>query len=124
MKWLLARKSKKISNEIEQNKTEHDFDRKTAMISALSSWDVGNYEFIISNVLLSEQDLLEKADSIKRFGYLPLGKELNSQNGIGKDQHKFLNVQINVNNNNREDGCQDRRRCRDKRWWNNKQCTQ
>ena len=46
--------------------------------------------------------MLEKAATIKRFEYSPLGKELKAQTDIAKDQYSFFKNQINVNNNNRE----------------------
>ena len=39
-----------------------------------------------------KKDLLEKAATIKRFEYSPLGKELKAQTDIAKDQYKFLNI--------------------------------
>ena len=45
--------------------------------------------------VLLEKDLLEKAATIKRFGYSPLGKELKAQTGVAQDQKKLFNDQIN-----------------------------
>ena len=49
-------KSKKINNKIRANKTQYD--RQTAKISALSSQNVGKYEF------LTRQDVLPETRSI------------------------------------------------------------
>ena len=45
-----------------------------------------------------KKDLSEKAATIKRFEYSPLGKELKAQTDIAKDQYKFFKHQMNVNN--------------------------
>ena len=47
--------------------------------------------------------MLEKAATIIRFKYLPLGKELKALTGIAKNQYKIFKDQMNVNKNNRED---------------------
>ena len=43
---------------------------------ALSSGNVGKYEFLTSEYVLPEKGLLEKAATIKRFEYSPLCSEL------------------------------------------------
>ena len=48
------------NNKIEQNKAQYDLDRKAAKISALSSRNVGKYEFLTSTDVL-----LEKVAAIK-----------------------------------------------------------
>ena len=53
---------------MEQNKAQYDLDRQTAEISALLSGKVSKYEF------LTCKDLLQKAGTMKRFEYSPLGK--------------------------------------------------
>ena len=45
-------------------------------MSALLSEDFSKYEFLTSKDVLTEKDLLEKAATIKRFEYYPLGSEL------------------------------------------------
>ena len=40
---------------------------------ALSSGNVCEYDFLTSEFVLPEKDLLEKAATIKRFDYSPLG---------------------------------------------------
>ena len=42
----ISEKIKAINNKIEQNKTQHNLDRQTHTISALSSADVSKYEFL------------------------------------------------------------------------------
>ena len=51
-------------------------------MSALSSRNVGKYEFLTSKDVLPEKDLLEKAAAIERFEYSSLGSELKKQTGI------------------------------------------
>ena len=57
-----------------------------------------------SEDVLSEKVLLGKATTIKRFQYSPLGSELKKQTDIPKHQYKFFKDQMNIINNNREDG--------------------
>ena len=72
-------KIKGIKNKIEQTKAQHNLDRQTAKIFALSSENVSKYEFSTGKDVLLEKGLLEKAAAIKRFKYSPLGKELKAQ---------------------------------------------
>ena len=46
--------------------------------------------------------MLEKAATIKRFEYSPLGSELKKQTGIAKGQYKLLMEHKNVIDNNKE----------------------
>ena len=56
--------------------------KKSGKISALSSGNVSKYEFLtgksVKDVLL-KKDLLEKAATLKRFEYSPLGSDLKSK---------------------------------------------
>ena len=70
---------------------------------ALSSGNIGKYEFLTGKDVLAEKGLLEKAATVKRFGYSTFSSELKKQTDIAKDQYKFYKDQMNVNNNNRED---------------------
>ena len=54
---------------------------------ALSSGNVGKYEFLTGKKLLPEKKLLEKAATIKSFEYFPLRKELKSQTDIIKKKY-------------------------------------
>ena len=81
----ISKKIKTTDNKIEQNKTQYDLDTKTFKISALLSRNVSKYEFLISKDVLPENNLLEKAATIKRFEYSSLGSELEKQTGIAKD---------------------------------------
>ena len=47
--------------------------------------------------------MLEKADTIKRSEYSPLGNELKNQADIAKDQYKLFKDQTIAIINNRED---------------------
>ena len=66
-------------NKIEQNKAQFNLDRQTAKISALSTGNVSKYKFLTGKVVLPGKDLLEKAATMKRFKYSPLGKELKAE---------------------------------------------
>ena len=86
----ISEKIKAINNKIEQSKAQYNLDRQNAKISALSSGNVAKYEFLTGKDVLPENDLLEKAVKMKRFGYRPLGKELKVQTDIGKKQYQGL----------------------------------
>ena len=64
-----CKKIKTIDNKIEQNKAQYNLDRQTVMVSALSSGNVGKYEFLAGQDILPEKELLEKTGTIKRFEY-------------------------------------------------------
>ena len=84
----VSEKIKTINNKIEQNKAQYDLDRQTAKISPLLSGKVSKYEFLTGKDVLLSKDLLEKADTMKRFEYSPLGKELKAQTDIAKKSIK------------------------------------
>ena len=75
-KKTVSEKIKTIDTKIEQNKAQHNFHRQTATILALSSGNVSKYELLTGKDVLPEKDLLEKAATIKRFEFVPLGSEL------------------------------------------------
>ena len=77
-------KIKTINNTIKQNKAQYNLDRQTAKISAFSSGNVGKYEFQTGKDVLPEKYLLEKAATIKKFEYSPLGSELKKQTELEK----------------------------------------
>ena len=62
--------------------------RQTAKILALLSGNVCEYDFLTSEFVLPEKNLLEKAATIKRFDYSPLGSELKKQTDIVKNSIK------------------------------------
>ena len=53
-----SKRIKTINNKIEQNKAQYNLDRPTAKMSALSSGNVGKYEFLTSEGVLNEKGLL------------------------------------------------------------------
>ena len=55
---------------------------------ALSSGNVGKYEFLTGEDVLPEKGLLIKAATIRRFEYSPLGIELEKQINISKKQYQ------------------------------------
>ena len=69
--------------------SKRDLKRETGAISALSSRNVGKYEFLTSKDVLPKKDFLEKAATIKRFEYSPLGKGLKAQTDIAKNNIKY-----------------------------------
>ena len=70
----ISEKSIAINNKIHQNKAQYNLDKQTVKILALSWGNVSKYEFLTSKDVLTEKDLLEKAATLKRFEYSPLGK--------------------------------------------------
>ena len=87
----ICEKIKGINNKIKQNTAQYDLDKQTAKISASSSVNVGNYEFLTGKNVLPDKALLEKAAALKIFEYLPLGKELKKQIGVAEKHQKFDN---------------------------------
>ena len=83
----ISDKIKTINNKIEQRKAQYNLDKQTATISALSSRNVSKYEFLTSKDVLTEIYLLEKAATMKRFKYSPLGKELKKQTSVAEKQY-------------------------------------
>ena len=84
-------KTKTIDNKIEQNKTQECLGRQITTISALSSGNVGKYEFLIVWDILWEKDWLGKAATIKMFEYLLIDSELKKQTDFAKSQCQGLN---------------------------------
>ena len=62
-------------------------DQQTAKISALSSENVGNYEFLTGeDVLLEKQLCIQRVATVKKFEYSPSNSELKKQTVIAKKQ--------------------------------------
>ena len=81
------KKIKIVNNKIEQTKAQYNLDRQTAKILALSSGNVGKYDFL---TVLLEKELSEKATTVKRIEYSPLGSELKKQTDIVVKQYQGL----------------------------------
>ena len=96
----VSKKIKTADNKIEQNKAQHNLDRQTAKISALSAENFSKCEFLTGKDFLSEKDLLEKAATMKRLEYMPLGKELKAQTDIEKKQYQGSNKAFICNKDN------------------------
>ena len=86
-------KIKTIDKKIEQNKAQCNLDRQTINILALSSGNVVKCECLTGEDVLPEKGLLNKGATIKRSEDSLLGKELEAQNNIAKDQNKLLKEQ-------------------------------
>ena len=104
----VSEKIKTIHNKIEQNKAQHDLDRQTATISALSPKNVTKYEFLTDKDVLPEKDLLEKAATLKRYKYSPLGSELKKQTSVAERQHQRLD-NVFESNKKEEDKTKNKR---------------
>ena len=60
----VSKKMKLMDKKVEQTKAQYNLDRETAMISTLSSGNVGKYEFWIGeDVLLKEKRIIRKSCS-------------------------------------------------------------
>ena len=60
----VSKKMKLMDKKVEQTKAQYNLDRETAMISTLSSGNVGKYEFWIGeDVLLKEERIIRKSCS-------------------------------------------------------------
>ena len=81
----ISEKIKAINERIEQNKAQYNLDGQTAKISALSTGKACKYEFLTGKDVSPEKDFLEKAATMERFEYSPLGKELKSETDIAKN---------------------------------------
>ena len=74
-----------LDRKIMQNEAQHDLDRKAAKISALTSNNLGKYEYLTGEDLGPKPSTVEQA----RFEYSPLGKIFNK--GLDKvDQEEGL----------------------------------
>ena len=90
----ISDKIKAINNEFGESKAQHNLDRQTAKILALSSGNVTKNEFLTSKDVLPEKDLLEKAVALKRFEYSRVGKELKAQTSFAEKQYQGISKLI------------------------------
>ena len=60
----ISEKIKTINNKIGQNKAQYKLDRETANISALSSGNVSEYEFLTGKDVFPEKKLIETVATI------------------------------------------------------------
>ena len=88
----ISEKIKIIDNKIGQNKAQYDLDRQQVRFyhQVISSGNVGKYKFLTGKYVLLETGQLEKAATIKRFEYSPLGIELKKQTDIAKERYQGL----------------------------------
>ena len=63
----ISEKIKTIDKKVKQNKDQYNLDVQTV-------GNVSKHEFLTGKDVLQGKDLLDKADAIKRFEYLPLSK--------------------------------------------------
>ena len=86
----VSEKIKAIDKKFKQNKAQYDLDRQIDKIYILLLGNIRKYEFLTGKDVLPENELLEKAITLKRFEYFLLGKELKSQTDISKRKYKGL----------------------------------
>ena len=63
----IIKKIKAINNKIEQNKAQHNLDRQTANIPALSSGNVSKYEFFYLQRCFTRKGLVRKSCNIEKI---------------------------------------------------------
>ena len=90
IKKTLTEQVKILNDKIKANQAQYDLDREAAKISALSSKELGKYEY------LTDEDLEYKLDVIQRgkFEYSPLGEAFNKvfkKDGKNKNVTKYDN---------------------------------
>ena len=73
-------------DQIRDEKLQHDINRETAKISALSSGKLDKYEYLSGEEILpsNQQQIIEQA----KFTYSPLGKAFEKQTKTTEDQGK------------------------------------
>ena len=69
-----------LDNKIRSNQAQYNLDRQNAKISALSSGELDNYEYLTGENLGYKPDVVQKA----KFEYSPLGQVFNK--GLEKDE--------------------------------------
>ena len=86
----VSKKVKIIDDKIEQSKAQYDLDRQIPKSSAFSSGNVSKHGFLNGLGVLSERKLLEKACTIKKFEYSPVGTEFRKQTSVAEKQYQKL----------------------------------
>ena len=94
-----------LDDKIKANNAQYEVDRLNAEISAYSSGDLGEYEFLTKQDLKYKPDALEQA----KFAYSPLGKVFND--GLDKKNktkkvgilQRLKNIEDNLNSNDDDD---------------------
>ena len=69
----LTKQVKILDDKIKANKGQYDLDREAAKISALSSKELGKYEYLTGEDLGYKPDVIQRA----KFEYSPLGEAFN-----------------------------------------------
>ena len=95
----ISEKIKAINQKIQQNKTQYSLDRQTDKIFDLSSGNVSKYEFLTGKDFLPEKCLLEKAATLKKYEYSPLGKEIKGKTSAAEKQYQKLDKVFESNKN-------------------------
>ena len=70
-------------------------------MSAVPLRNVARYEFLTSEDVLQEKDMLEKAATIKRFEYSPLCVESKKQTDIAEKEYQILDKFFSCNKENK-----------------------
>ena len=72
----IKEKIKAITNKINQNKSQYDFNKQNAKISALSPGNVNKYEFLTAKMCYWKKPVRKKLQKSKDLNILHLVKEL------------------------------------------------
>ena len=81
-----------LDNKIRSNQVQYDLDRQNAKISALSSGELGKYEYLTGEDLGYKPDVVQKAKS----EYSPLGQVFNKGLLVGEKQEGLLKRSKNI----------------------------
>ena len=75
-----------LEDQIRDEKLQYDINREAAIISALSSDKIDQYEYLTGEEILpsNQQQIIEQA----KFSYSPLGKAFEKQTKTIEDQEK------------------------------------
>ena len=81
-----------LDNKIRSNQAQYDLDRQNAKISALSSGELGKYEYLTGEDFGYKPDVVQKAKS----EYSPLGEVFNKGLDVGEKQEGLLKRLKNI----------------------------
>ena len=97
-----------IEDQTKDEKLQYDINREAAKISALSSGKIDKYEYFTGEEILpsNQQQIIQQA----KFGYSPLGKDLEKQIKTIEDQGKkqVKTIQDNKQIVNKDDDYKDK----------------
>ena len=94
----LSEQVKILDNKIKANKAQYDLDREVAKVSALSSGELGKYEYLTGEDLGYKPGVVEKV----KFEYYPLGKVFNKGLDESDKKERHLKRLNNIESKNEQ----------------------